>query len=324
MNCNCAEKTLSNDYGFKPDSMLEGTNNVQFGGSGSCDHQNPPPNLLNGCSPSTSEMAWSNRYGQVGGAKMKKINQTAIDIEKMAVQLLTTKTEDGVKKFVSQNMSSNASKQLPKLLKFMKTIPKKTVEYGIFGLTPTSAKMFILAQGTMKNSFYRKGASNKKEHLTCIADIKVSPNSSKINDLKLKFEFLDNKGISDLRNLQRKIMLAPVKTTEQTGGGYYMAVGEPPIGKLPAFGSYNNQCPPVFKGNLSGGGVLQELAEPMASVFTPGLYAVQGMKEGLNAVKNIAKKRKAKSGGRKQNGGVACGNVSLQNSGCTQPDWNLP
>ena len=328
MSCDCGAKdNLLDGEGFTPEtvSTYKGVNgNVQHGGS--CDQQAELPNLLAGCSPSASEMAWANRYGQVGGAKMIKINETAANIEKMAVKLLTMKSEKGVKNFVEKNMTSNASKHLPKLLKFMKTMPKKMVEYGVFGLTPTSAKMFILAQGTMKNGFYRKSASNKKENLTCVADIKVSPRTQKINDLKLKFEFLDQEGIADLRRLQRSIMLAPVNAKEQSGGGYYMAVAEPPIGKMPAFGSYNNQCPPVFKGNLTGGGVLQELAEPMASVFAPGLYAVQGMKEGLNAVKNIAKKRRgrAKRGGRKQKGGVACGNVSLKNTGCQQPDWGLP
>lgn len=330
MSCNCG-KNPGDEY-FTPENNYNGPEGaVQHGGDGSCDQQPAQPNLLSDCSPSASEMAWINRYGQVGGAKLKKVNETASNIEKMAVRLLTMKTENGVKNFVSKNMTSNASKQLPKLLKFMRTMPKKMVEYGIFGLTPDTAKMFILAQGTMKNSFYNKGASNKKENLTCIADIKFSPRTSKINDLKLKFEFLDNEGISELRRLQKDIMLAPVQNKKQSktqkGGGYYMAVAEPPIGKMPAFGSYQNCCPPVFKGNLTGGGVLHELAEPMASVFAPGLYAVQGMKEGLNAVKNIAKKRKAaknKRGGKKnQRGGVACGDVALKNSGCKQPDWGL-
>lgn len=324
MSCGCgAKNNLLKGEKFTPETTYKGNTNVQYGGS--CDQQPALPNLLAGCSPSASEMAWANRYGQAGGAKIMKINETATNIEKMAMKLLTTKTQKGVKSFVEKNMTSNASKQLPKLLKFMKTMPKKMVEYGVFGLTPTTAKMFILAQGTMKNGFYRKSASNKKENLTCIADIKFSPRTSKINDLKLKFEFLDNEGISDLRRLQKDIMLAPVKANKQSGGGYYMAVAEPPIGKMPAFGSYQNCCPPVFKGNLTGGGVLQELAEPMASVFAPGLYAVQGMKEGINAVKNIAKKR-AKRGGksRKQRGGVACGDVSLKNTGCKQPDWGLP
>lgn len=295
MSCGCGSKyNLLSTEGFNPETNYKNPiDNIQYGGS--CDHQADLPNLLDGCKASASETAWGNRYGQVGGAKMMKINETASNIERMAVKLLTTKTEKEVKNFVSRNMTSNASKHLPKFLKFMKTMPKKMVEYGIFGLTPTSAKMFILAQGTMKNSFYKKGASNRKENLTCIADIKISPRTYKINDLDLKFEFLDKEGISELRRLQHNIMLKPVKTEGQSGGGYYMAVGEPPIGKLPAFGSYNNQCPPVFKGNLTGGGILQELAEPMASVFTPGLYAVQGMKAGLNAVNNIAKKRRAKN-----------------------------
>ena len=37
------------------------------------------------------------------------------------------------------------------------------------------------------------------------------------------------------------------------GGGYYKAIGQPPIGGRAAIGTYPNCCPPVFCGNLTGG-----------------------------------------------------------------------
>ena len=282
MSCDCANNNNILDENFSPETNYKSQNNIQFGGDHSCDHQQSSLTKLDNCSLTQSETAWDNRYEQNGG--VKNIMETTNNIEKIAVNLLTLKSENEIKDYVSNNMTSNVKKHMSKFINFMKTITKKKVEYGIFGLSDNSAKMFILSKGIMKNKFYRKNASNKTENLTCIADIKISPKTSKINDLKLKFEFLNKNGLSELRNLQKNILL---KST-QTGGGYFIDVSNP-IGKMPSFGSYLNCCPPVFKGNLIGGGVLQELVEPMTSVFAPGLYAIKGVKEGINVVQNFGK-----------------------------------
>ena len=47
-------------------------------------------------------------------------------------------------------------------------------------------------------------------------------------------------------NRYKKLMI-------QNGGGYYLAVGKPPIGGRSAIGTYPNCCPPVFCNNLTGG-----------------------------------------------------------------------
>lgn len=369
--CNCGDTGDSGKV-YTPEGVdkMPNVGVVQAGGGASCDTQTPLSDLYANCKPTPAEMAWANRYQSGGGSKgtFDQRKKLAKNVEKMAVQLLTTKTEDGVRNFVSKNMSNNASKQLPKLLRFMHTIPNKKVEYGVFGLTPTSARLFVLAQGTMRKSFNKVGASNKRENLTCIADVNMSSKTGKIKDLKLKFEFLNKQEMEQLRRLQKNTVTLPEKA--QSGGGYYLDL-EHPIGKMPGYKSYLNCCPPVFPqtGNLTGGGVLQELAEPMTSVFAPGLYAVQGVREGINALKKatssakkggksssskkqkggVVKKKKSKStkkrvsskkrtttkkraspkrkksgSKKKQRGGVACGNVSLKNVGCTQPDWGKP
>lgn len=359
--CNCGDSGNSSKV-YKPEGVNQMLNvgTVKTGG-GSCDAQAPLPDLYANCKPTPAEMAWANRYQSGGGNKntFEQRKKLAKKVEKMAIELLTTKTEDGVRNFVSNNMSRNASKQLPKLLKFMNTIPNKKVEYGVFGLTPTSARLFVLAQGTMRKNFNKVGASNKRENLTCIADVDMSNATGKVKDLKLKFEFLNKQEMEQLRRLQKNTITLP--ENEQSGGGYYLDL-ENPIGKMPGYKSYYNCCPPVFPqtGNLTGGGVLHDLAEPVASVFAPGLYAVQGVRDGIVALKKVASsskkggksnnkkqkggvaKKKSKntkkhvspkkhktakkrsSPKKKQRGGVACGNVSLKNVGCTQPDWGRP
>lgn len=364
--CDCSKpgKPGNSENVYTPEGVdkMPNVGVVQAGGRASCDTQTPLPDLYANCKPTPAEMAWDNRYQSGGGSKgtFDQRKKLAKNVEKMAVELLTTKTEDGVRSFIRKNMSSNASKQLPKLLKFMHTIPNKKVEYGVFGLTPTSARLFVLAQGTMRKSFNKVGASNKRENLTCIADVDMSSKTGKIKDLKLKFEFLNKQEMEQLRRLQKNTVTLP--ENKQNGGGYYLDL-ENPIGKMPGYKSYYNCCPPVFPqtGNLTGGGVLHDLAEPMTSVFAPGLYAVQGVREGINALKKatssakkggkssskkqkggVVKKKKSKSTKKraspkkhktakkrsspkkKQRGGVACGNVSLKNVGCTQPDWGRP
>lgn len=256
-------------------------------------------------------------------------------VERLAVKLLTSRTPSAVKRFIAENMGKSAQKKEKQLLQFMRAIPDKKAEYGVFGISPLRAKLFVLAEGKMKHSFLKRAATHRRERVGVVADVTVSARTGKITKLGLNFEFLTPQKLAEVRRLQRGSGI--IKQKVQGGGGYYLAVGEPSIGKVAPVNSYMHCCPPVFKGNLIGGGVIQELAEPLTSILTPNLYALQGVREGVTHLQNHLNKNK-----KKQSGGGApdivgapcgpvygpvtpqqnlCGDTMLRQFGCTQPDW---
>ena len=64
----------------------------------------------------------------------------------------------------------------------------------------------------------------------------------------------DKKSMSELAwNNRYNDGVSTFKWQKISGGGYYKAVNEPPIGGRAAISSYPNCCPPVFCGELTGG-----------------------------------------------------------------------
>jgi len=283
-----------------------------------CDPDMPNIGINTACNGTVTpaELAWANRYKQVGGGDKRQ--PTLNMAEGVLKRILEAKNKTQLKRVMTKYMTGSVMKLVEKdLVGFMEAVPNKEVEYGVFSTEPGTAKIFVVAKGRVLKRFKGMKPGIRREDIGIVSDISVK--GQKIIGMRLKFEKLSRDKLNELRRMQRSVFVR----AKQTGGGYYLELDNV-AGKVPLVGTYLNCCPPIFTGPLlSGGGVLNELLEPVTGILAPNLYALQGVREGIA---NFTGKRM-----KKQRGGSLvmnqaremCGDVVLREFGCTQPDWGV-
>ena len=287
---------------------------------GTCDSDMSNIGINNACEGrvTEAEIAWANRYKQVGGGNMRQ--DTLITAENILKRILEAKNKDQLKRVLKKYLVASVIKSVEKdLVGFMDAVPNKEVEYGVFSTEPGSAKIFVVVKGRVLKRFKGMKPGIRREDIGIVVDVSIK--REKVSGMRMKFERLSREKLNELRRMQRSVFVR----AKQSGGGYYLELDNV-AGKVPLVGTYLNCCPPIFTGPLmsGGGGILNELLEPVTGILAPNLYALQGVREGLS---NIV----GKKGRRKQKGGnlaetqakEMCGDVALREFGCTQPDWGV-
>jgi hypothetical protein len=151
----------------------------------------------------------------------------------------------------------NKDEYSQKIASIYKSFDAPKFSYRIINYNDKKAKVYYEIHGKLNKTLRGKRPSKTSATLAGIDEVSLNLDKQKIAKASTKHTWLDAKKAQALKKIFQK-----------GGQGYYPAVEQPPIGKMPVIDSYLSCCPPVFDGELLQNGGTHQLSNFCADMST--------------------------------------------------------